>query len=63
MARGGYRQMRGIESGRRRVGSVLALSLLSLSTPLFTRPKNTFALLRVLAETIGDAYVGIALET
>ncbi|KAF8742465.1 hypothetical protein AX14_004331 [Amanita brunnescens Koide BX004] len=32
-------------------------------SPVGDVPKNTFALLRVLAETIGDAYVGIALET
>lgn len=25
--------------------------------------KNTFALLRVLAEAIGSAYVGVAIET
>jgi hypothetical protein len=27
------------------------------------RAKNTFALLRVLAEAIGNAYVGVAIET
>jgi hypothetical protein len=34
MARRGFGQMRGIESGRRRVGPVFALSLVTLNTTL-----------------------------
>lgn len=32
-------------------------------TQLIYRPKNTFSLMRVLSETLGSGYVGIALET
>ncbi|KAK2466091.1 hypothetical protein APHAL10511_001733 [Amanita phalloides] len=32
-------------------------------SPVGDVPKNTFSLLRVLAEAIGDAYMGLALET
>lgn len=61
MARGGYGKMCRTHSGKRRV-SVLVVQFALLINP-YHSAKNTFVLLRVLAEAIGNGYIEAAIDT